>query len=330
MNIGQTNKVEERVFGDNLYVGCDSFTVLGINPTKEELAKIFNTNPERLKEQTYIQDNVKTMNSKGEESQGKELTIKVYIKSVSNAGKSPMINSISFKIKEGVFIGSKTGKHQVIDKYGQTAWVTEDEFKNKAIPVYENGSKSNISKDYRHTYYGEAEFINFVKAWLGIENPIIKDDYDNNEKKYKIIKWKEGEDLEACKVNIPIEEWKQLFNGNFKSIKELVDGREQFKFKAFAGISNGEKGSFQTISKNVLRNDASSFALNKVKKELMQDTYTQFYYEYEIEENGEKKKVREIPNFLKNVKIDIKPTDENQIDEVNDTDTSIKSDDLPF
>lgn len=318
MKIGKTSSVEERIFDNNFYVGYDSFVVLAINPTKEELAKIYGTTADRLKDQVYV-------NAKGEETQGREVSIKVYVKCINQVNNKDFINCIKFKVKEGIFVGQTTGKHQVIDDYGQTAWVTEEEFKNKAIPVFSNGSKANIGK-YRHTYRGEAELVAFIRNWLGFPDPIIREGYDLNTKKFASIRWKEGEELEACEFNFDIADWKEIFKGNFKILQDLLKGHEAFQFKGFAGISSKDNQDYQIMSRTTLRNDASTNQIKKVSAELTGSKVTDRYW-IEADIKGQKTKI--VPKGL--TKVTPVPTQEGSTAfDITETVDTPDTDDLPF
>lgn len=329
MKIGKTAQVEERIFDNNFYVGYDSFVVLAINPTKEELAKIYGTTADRLKDQIYVNESAQVINAKGEETQGREVSIKVYVKCVNQVNGKDFINCIKFKVKEGIFVGQTTGKHQVIDDYGQTAWVTEEEFKSKAIPVFSNGSKANIGK-YRHTYRGEAELVAFIRNWLGFPDPIIREGYDPNTKRFASIKWREGEALEACEFSFEIAEWKEIFKGNFKILQDLLKGHEAFQFKGFTGISSKDNQDYQIMSRTTLRNDASTNQIKKVSAELIE-----LSDRYWIEADIKGQKIKVVPKGL--TKVTPVPTNESTFNAaenitniVEDVNTPDNTDDLPF
>lgn len=329
MKLGKTTSVQERVISNDMFVGMSTFNVLAINPTKEELAELLGTTPDRIKDPVYINDKAQVMNAKGEEIEGTEVTFKVYIKAVQSPIKDkPFITSLKFKVKQGVFIGSNTGKHQVIDAYGQSTWVTPEQFNNKEVPSY-----SNINSKYRHAYRGEVEFINFIKSWLGIEDPLNKK-WDNNEKKFTEITWKTGEDLEACEVNIPIEDWKKIFKGDFSVIKSLVKGHESFSFKAICGVNTSQDGKeYQIVDNNVFRNDATANT-SSVKKEIERLLSDKVSDRYWVIANIKGNDTKIIPNTLTKVTPVAEPTHiESGFDDfnaANDTNDKADVDDLPF
>ena len=328
MKLGKTTQVQERVISNDMFVGMSTFNVLAINPTKEELAELLGTTPDRIKDPVYINDKAQVINAKGEEIEGTEVTFRVYIKAVQSPIKDkPFITSLKFRVKQGIFIGTNTGKHQVIDAYGQSTWVTPEQFSNKEVPSY-----SNINPKYRHAYRGEVEFINFIKSWLGIEDPVNKK-WDNNEKKFTEITWKTGEDLDACEVNISIEDWKKIFKGDFSAIKSLVKGHESFSFKAICGVNTSEDGKeYQVVDNKVFRNDATANT-SSVKKEierLLSNNNDRYWVIAKIK--GILTKI--IPNNLTKVTPVAEPTHvESGFEDfsaVNDTNDKAGVDDLPF
>ena len=129
------------------YIGVGSVFVLGVNPNKEELEKLYNTQlenaPEYLSEIEVGEDKHKVPN----------VRIDFIVK--TNAEKCNGIDfttKVSFFIRKEARVNRDGSKVQVIDKYGRTAWVTKEQYKNKEIPVYTNGP-ANIDKDYRACLY---------------------------------------------------------------------------------------------------------------------------------------------------------------------------------
>jgi hypothetical protein len=127
--------------------------VLAINSTKAELAKL---GREVEEEPVYVteKDGVKT------------IRITLYIKPIE----VDEILTMSFFIRNQRFVSQTKGTFQVIDSYGRTAWVTEEQLKNHDIPVYSNGNAASIANNYRPAFSGEDNFTQFVKTYLGIPN----------------------------------------------------------------------------------------------------------------------------------------------------------------
>ena len=332
MNLGKETQVEKREFNNDIYVGVASCTVMAINPTKEEIAKIYGTTPDKVKDPVYLKEDVEVTTANGENKQGKEVTISVFLKTVQNYNSKPIIKSLNFKIKEGAFI-SQSGKHQVIDEYGNSSWVTAEQFKNKEVPTYTSKDGETVKFDiypkYRHAYKGETNLIEFIKNWLGLPQAYTKI-WDNNQKKFTSTDWKSGEELEAAACSISIEEWKEIFKGNYNMLRSLVKGREAFQVKIVFGLSEKDGKQYQTISRNTLRNDANYNAIKRLEKDLISANITDRYWT-ELTVNGVKEK--HIPQDL------VKVTPSPDVENINEgsspfAETSIpekeKEDDMPF
>ena len=144
------------------YTGVGSVFVVGVNPNKAELEKLYDR--ELDKDPEYITE------KDGVTSARIDFIIKTDPTAKCNNGIELLTKFSMFIRNEYRFNKDKT-KVQVIDKYGRTAWVTKEQAKNHEIPVYNNGKPANIDKDYRPAYVGEEDITNFLKVFLGIPNP---------------------------------------------------------------------------------------------------------------------------------------------------------------
>lgn len=200
------------------YVGIAPVFVLGVNPSKEELEKLYNTQlentPEYIGEIEVGEDRHKVPNVRidfivkpdAEKCNGIEFTTKVTF----FLRKEPRVN------KDG-------SKVQVIDKYGRTAWVTKEQYQNKEIPVYSNGP-ANIDKDYRACFHGEEELTNFIKAYLNIPNVM----------KYVNGKWIMVDNPNDCEARL--EHIESYFKGDFSELKEAISFQPNNKVKVLFGV----------------------------------------------------------------------------------------------
>lgn len=200
------------------YVGVAPVFVLAVNPNKEQLEKLYNTQlenaPEYISEVEVGEDKHKVQNVRldfivktdAEKCSGIEFTTKV-----------------AFFIRKEYRYNRDQTKVQVIDKYGRTAWVTVEQAKAHEIPVYKNGP-ANIDKDYRPAYHGEEELTNFIKAYLNIPN-VMK--YVNN----TWVMIDKPEDCEARLENIA-----EYFKGNFKELRDVIALQPNNKVKVLFGV----------------------------------------------------------------------------------------------
>ena len=141
------------------YVGIAPVRVLAVNPTKKELEAIYGTTLD--KEPEYLGSR---------EVDGKNVPfVRVDFIVSTDESKSgvAMTTKASFFVRKQFMMNRDATKVKVVDKYARTAWVTQDEFKNKLVPTYKNGP-ARIDNDYRMLYQGEEELLIFVKNYLGI------------------------------------------------------------------------------------------------------------------------------------------------------------------
>lgn len=236
-------KVSESSEGGEVrrYMGVGSSYILGVNPTKAELEKIY--------DRTIENDPVYTGT---QESDGKQVP---YIRIDFITRTDPkvcngieMTSKLVFFIRKEARYNRDKSKVQVIDKYGRTCWVGVEDAKNHVIPEYSNGP-ANIDKDYRPAYAGEEDLTNFLKAYLNISNVM---DYKNGT-------WvmKENPSDYECRL----EHIADYFNGDVKEIKAVISLMPRNKVKLLYGVRTNDEGKqYQAIyTQMVLRNGSTNF-----------------------------------------------------------------------
>ena len=209
---------EEGVF--KLYKGIGAFNILAVNPNKSELEKI--TGRTIDEEPEYV----------GKDDEG-NTTVRVtfYVRTNAEAKVNngiDLLTSISFNLTNVKRVGQTSGKIQVIDRYGRTAWATSDDVANKRIPQYSKGP-ANISADYRPAVVGEEFLINFLIKWLNIPGPA----------NYKDGKWIEKDNLEESEVTLNLQ---KIFSGDVSELKDVVKVASEYIVKAAVGIRTTDDG----------------------------------------------------------------------------------------
>lgn len=226
------------------YVGVAPVFVLGVNPNKEELEKLYNTQlenaPEYLSEVEVGEDKHKVQNVRldfivktdAEKCNGIEFTTKV-----------------SFFIRKEYRYNREQTKIQVIDKYGRTAWVTIEQAKAHEIPVYSNGL-ANIDKDYRPIYHGEEELTNFIKAYLNIPNVM----------KYVNEKWIMVDNPDDCEARL--EHVEDYFKGDFSELREIIALQPTNKVKVLFGVrTTDDNKQYQAVyTQMFLKNNITDYS----------------------------------------------------------------------
>lgn len=241
MAFGKVSESAEGSSDIKRYIGVGSSYILGVNPTKAELEKIYDRTIENEPEYTGTQ-----------ESDGTQVP---YIRLDFITGVDPEVNNgIEMKSKLTFFLRKEArynrdrSKVQVIDKYGRTCWVSIEEAKNHSIPQYANGP-ANIDKDYRPAYVGEEDLTNFLKAYLCIDNVMS---YQNGT-------WvmKDNPADYECRL----EHIADYFTGNVKELRDALALMPKNKVKLLYGVRTNDEGKqYQSIyTQMVLRNGSTNY-----------------------------------------------------------------------
>lgn len=233
--------------GFKRYIGVAPVNVIAVNPTKEELSKIYNREIEN--EPVYVKD---------VESNGKtvrQVRVDFIVKTADTCVDSVTGQHIDFISRITFFINndrrvSRTGKIQVIDNYGRTSWVTEEQLATHAIPLSSKGTPLRISNNYRPVYNGEEDLTNFIKTFLNIPNP----------ERYVNETWLPIEDQTVAEVRL--DRIPEYFNGNISEIKEAINYQPNNKVKVLFGVKTGDDNKqFQAVyTQMVLRNSVNDYS----------------------------------------------------------------------
>ena len=210
------------------FTGVGSVFVVGVNPNKSELEKLYDR--ELDKDPEYITEKDRVTSARI------DFIVKTDTTATCNNDIELLTKVSMFIRKEYRFNNDKT-KVQVIDKYGRTAWVTKEQAKNHEIPVYSNGKPANIDKDYRPAYVGEEDITNFLKLFLGIPN---------------VEKWAKNEETGRREVvglvdnpqdcECRLDHIEDYFKGKFNEIKDAISLMPNNKIKALFGVRTTDEG----------------------------------------------------------------------------------------
>lgn len=204
------------------YVGVGSVLIKGVNPTKAELDAFYGGAD--VKEPVYIGET---------EIDGKkyqQIRIDFIVQADEKYG-FDFKTKVAFFLVNKARVGSNSGKVQIIDKYGRTAYATPEEFKAKAIPQYSNGP-ANIDPDYRAAFVGEEELTNFLITFMGIPSPM----------KYVEGKWylKDAEALKDCEARL--DRISSYFNGDVSELRDIISVNPNNHVKVLFGIKTDANG----------------------------------------------------------------------------------------
>lgn len=242
------------------YTGVAPVFIKAVNPDKKEHEALFNTT---LEEAPKYVDNREDQNGNTYKNARIALVLQPDVEKIGF--EMPLVTMALF-LQDRPRVGATSGKTQVIDKYGRTAWATADELAAHAIPMYANGP-ADIDKDYRPAYVGEEELMEFVKAYLCIPSLTTWD--AENRKMVPNTKVKP----EECECRF--DNLDKIFKGDFSEIKDALGFQPTNKVKVLLGVrTDVETGRlFQAVyTRKFLRNSATNFSsLDKEIQEMIKN-----------------------------------------------------------
>ena len=239
------------------YTGVAPVFIKAINPTKKEHEALFNTT---LEEAPNYLSSVEDQDGNTFKSARIQL---VFQPDNEKIGFEMPLVTMALFIQNRPRVGTNSGKTQVIDKYGRTAWVTAEELESHAIPVYSNGP-ADIDKDYRPAYVGEEDLMAFVKAYLCIPDVTV---WDNNLKKRVPNTKVKPEECECRFDNLD-----NIFKGDFSEIKDALGFQPTNKVKILLGVrtdANTGKLYQSVYTKKFLKNSVTKF--NSLDEKIQED-----------------------------------------------------------
>ena len=224
--------------GFSMYQGVGAFNVVAVNPNKVELGKLQNRE---------ITDDIVYA---GKDDMGLD-TMRVVFWLKSNPEHNngiELLTSLTFNLTKSKRVGANSGKVQVIDKYGRTAWATTDDLAMKAIPQYTNGP-ANICADYRPAVVGEEYLVKFLQTWLNIPNCM---NYINGA-------WVMKDDPSDSEVSLNIQD---IFSGKMEELKELVCLAASYMVKCAVGVRTTDEGKqyHQLFAREFVKNSFSDYS----------------------------------------------------------------------
>ena len=226
MVLGEINEVKEGSF--KLYWGVAPVTVLAVNPTKAELGKIFGKEPE--KEPVYYSQ------VEVEEGGVKKKKDRSRIEFIVRNEELNLTSRMSFFLEDS-YLTTREGKYGVIDNFGNTAWVTPEEYKAKAIPLSKEGNPLRIANDYRLEKRGESELILFIRNLLGIKNSHT---YNEKSKQWTL-------QADPSKYFCYFEKIDDILKGKVDEIRKIIAIAQGKKVKVLLGVRFDEGRTFQTV-----------------------------------------------------------------------------------
>lgn len=222
------------------YIGIAPILVRGVNPNREELHKFFGREFEN--EPEYL--STTEIEVEGNKKKVNQIRLDFLIEVENPSIKHRM----SFFLTEELRYNKDRTKIQMINKYGECAWLPIENAKNKTVPENMNWFDSF---DIRPTYIGEEDLISFIKAYLNIPNKSY-----TNRTTGEVVMLENLSEAEAR-----LDEIKLYFKGDIKELKKVITFQPNNKVKALFGVRQTDKGIFQTIyTKLFVKNFNSNYA----------------------------------------------------------------------
>lgn len=225
------------------YTGVGACKVVGMNPTKEELEKLYNTTLDNAPE--YIGE----IDSDGKKVPYARVTFLVK-PDAESVGMEVAPISISMFIRKEFKFNNDGTKVRVIDEYGNSGWATKEQCNTHAQLMSRAGKPLKISKNYRPAYVGEIELIDFIKELLAVPNAF---EYVNET-------WQLKKDAELGIAGL--EHPENLFKGDFSEVKDAISLAPDYKVKILFGVRRNDEGKmYQAFYKEMfLRNGITDYS----------------------------------------------------------------------
>lgn len=224
------------------FIGVAPVYVLAVNPTKKELEDIYGTTIE--KEIEYVSQ---TDSRFDEGLKVDQVRIDFVVKTdPEKCDGIDMKTKVTFFLNKEYRYNKDKTKVQVINKYGETTWLTIEDAKNKVVP-------SNLSwfepADFRPALVGEEELTHFIKTYLGVPNK----SYRKNDG--TIVEIENKSDAEAR-----LDCFADYFKGNFKELKDIINLQPNNRVKCLFGVRNVENKMYQAVyTQKFLKLNASNY-----------------------------------------------------------------------
>lgn len=192
-----------------LYTGVLSGKIISINPNKKELEAIYGHPFE--KEPEYLGVDPQTGI--------KRLRIDLIVKTIpEKCNGVDTIVRISTWVSEATQYNADKTKVKVINPYGQTAWLTKEEYKEKRLPEGIPASMF-VMEDPRPCLIGEERLSRIIQAAVNI--PRVVADFSTGE----LIK-------DKASAQCRLDSLKEIFKGNFAELRSILPVMKVFKMGA--------------------------------------------------------------------------------------------------
>ena len=256
------------------YVGLGQSTIVALNPTKEELEKIYgretNTTPEY-----YGTD---------EATNTKWARFDFIVKTIPEACKGiEILTHAVFTVRNEMYTKRDGSKVRVIDNYGNVVWMDTEAAKNHEKALTAAGNPAKIA-EYRIARKGEPELIDFLRKFVNTpdafeyvngvwglkklkhENELSKEEAENDE----VLTY------ERCMMAFDKDDFEKFFKGDVSGlwavIKDRMNINKSLAVTLLYGVRTNDEGKqFQTVCTGhdmCLRKVYKESSIAKLEKDL--------------------------------------------------------------
>jgi len=220
MGFGSANEVTDS--NRKFFTGVENFKVVAVNPTKEELEKLFGR--EISYEPEYI--STQTVSDSDGEREAPQVRIDFFLN--NEDPDNPIATKASFYVID-THHKSQTGKFRVINDFGKTTWLTKEDIQGKTVPSNMSWYQTSGMKVAKR---GEEELIDFIANLLNL--PFKLDGLA---------------DVSSAHAKFEKERWEAIFKGDYSYIKEVIESTNNK-----VGVALGVKIADDKVMRQVIFN----------------------------------------------------------------------------
>lgn len=229
-----------------MYTGITPVKCKYVCPTKEQLSQI--TGRDWPKDMAYTKttdDGIKQAN----------LSFPMTVDTKVNGEEVHIMVLQNISIWNAPRYKSDGSKFQVVDKWGNFAWVTEEEYNNHITPLSNNGNKLKIdASNWRKAYRGEENLMKFLKPRINVEDAF----------EYKNKEWVLKSDTSNSECRL--DNIAKYFDGDFSEIQAGLNLMPENEVKAFLYVDEYEGKQRQAIAREYV--NLSSNKYNDLEREI--------------------------------------------------------------
>lgn len=234
MAFGAGSETTEAVSFDK-YTGIAPFFVKGVNMSKDEMKALY---PDRNYEKEFSYDYMDNG-----ERKGTFVTFQVASNTDHKDTKGVLItNRVSILVGNDIYWNRDRSKFQAINKYGDTVWLTQEEFNSKTMPEY---AKANSLDGLRPAFSGESELVDFLRCYINIPG-------SKNYSKEEGWTMKEPAELAKAECGFSQDEIMKIAKGDVTPIKQALKIQPNNQIKLLCGVRTTDDGrDFQEICNRI-------------------------------------------------------------------------------